>query len=79
MFHFGAVLDRKNRSMAKQGEIVDMVGGAHFISVADVQSAYRQSPLHPNFESTAFVLLEADAVWCLQCSIAFYKMAQKNS
>ena len=49
-------LIRKTWPMASLEENVDMVGGAQFISVADVQSAYWQIHVHPyHVESTAFV------------------------
>ena len=42
--------------MANLEDIVDTVGGAQFIRVADVQSAYCQIPVDPDhIESTAFV------------------------
>ena len=47
---------RKTWPMANHEDNVDTVGGAQFISVADVQSAYWQIPVHPeHVESTAFV------------------------
>ena len=49
-------LIRKTWPMANLEDNVDMVGGAQFISVADVQSACWQIPVHPDHvESTAFV------------------------
>ena len=42
--------------MANLEDNIDMVGGAKFISVADVQSAYWQILVHPDHvETTAFV------------------------
>ena len=42
--------------MANLEDSIDMVGGAKFVSVADVQSAYWQIPVHPDHvETTAFV------------------------
>lgn len=42
--------------MADMEDNIDMVGGAQFISVADVQRAYWQIPVHPDHvESTPFV------------------------
>ena len=42
--------------MANLEDDIEKVGGAKFISVADVQSAYWQTPVHPDHvETTAFV------------------------
>ena len=49
-------LVRKTWPMANLEDNVDTVGGAQFIGVADVQSAYWQIPVHPEHtESIAFV------------------------
>ena len=50
-------LIRKTWPMANLEDNIDMVGGAKFITVADVQSAYWQIPVHPDHvETTAFVI-----------------------
>ena len=49
-------LIRKTWPMANLEDKIDMVGGAKFISVADVQSAYWQIPVHPDHvQTTVFV------------------------
>ena len=49
-------LVRKSWPMANMESNLDSVGSAKFISVADVQSAYWQIPVHPDhIERTAFV------------------------
>ena len=48
-------LIRKTWPMANLEDNIGMVGGAKFISVADVQSAYWQIPVHPDHvETTTF-------------------------
>ena len=48
---------RKTWPMANLEDNIDMVEGAKFISVPDVQSAYRQVPVHPDHvETAAFVI-----------------------
>ena len=50
------LLIRKTWPMANMESNLDSVGSAQFISVADVQSAYWQIPVHPDhIERTAFV------------------------
>ena len=49
-------LIRKSWPTANLGDNIDTVGGAKFMSVADVQSAYWQIPVHPDHvETKAFV------------------------
>ena len=49
-------LIRKTWPMANVEDNIDMVGGAQFIGVADVQSACWQIQVHPDHvETTAFV------------------------
>ena len=65
-------LIRETWPMANLEDNIDMARGAQFISVADVQSAYWQIPIHPGpcpdysvCHHQREILLQPYAVWCV--------------